>query len=266
MNRRTFLTGLATTGVVALSGCVSDPLHHEAEPARFQESAIQSSPYELENANKISVQDIVSNLSGEDFSDRFTAESYIMAYRQQDLPQSMAILSTPSMGVGGTELNPIAKADTKTIIELFVGQVRQQDSNLSIEEIEMKEERPIETSLGEKTLEVFDVEMSSNDFGTIHFDIFVVKHNEDSSVLFTTAIILREIESFPSEYNGYEAQKEQALEILPQVEFPFDWSDVRPDQAEVEESGDSTSDSSESSSTDNSNATDTNSDDSSTSQ
>lgn len=232
MDRRTFLAGLGTTGVIALSGCVSDPLHHKAEPARFEESAIQSSAYELEKANKISVQEIVSNLSGEDFSDKFTAESYIMAYQQQDLPQSMAILSTPSMGVGGTELNPIAKADTKTIIELFVGQVRRKDSNLSIEEIEKTEERPIETSLGEKTLEVFDVEMSSNDFGKVYFDIFVVKHNEDSSVLFTTAIILREIESFPSEYTGYEAQKKQALKILPQIDFPFNWEEVRPDQAE----------------------------------
>jgi hypothetical protein len=232
MDRRTFLAGIGTTGMIALSGCVSDPLHHEAEPARFKESIIQSSPYRLEKANKISVQDIVSNLSGKDFHDRFTAESYIMAYQQPDLPQALAIISTPSMGVGGAELNPIAKADSKTIIKLAVGQIRRQDSDLSIKKVEEKEEREIETTLGTKTLEVFDVEMSSSDWGSVFFDVFVVKHNEDSSVLFTTSIVLREIEGLPTDYTGYEAQKRIALDILPQVEFPFDWDEVRPDQGE----------------------------------
>lgn len=239
MKRRTFLTGLATTGTIALSGCLSDPLHHEAEPARFKQSAIDNSSYTLETANKIAVQEIVDQLSGKDFSDDFTAESYLVAYRQQELPQSLAVLSTPSMGIAGTELNPIAKADTKTILELMVGQIRRKDSGLKVEEIKKKNERTIETSLGEKTLEVFDVEMSSNDWGKVYFDFFAVKHKEDSSVLFTTAIILREMEGLPTEYDGYEAQKEQALNILPQVDYPFDWAEVRPDQATEDESAES---------------------------
>lgn len=234
MKRRTFLTGVGMSGVIGLSGCLSDPLHHQAEPARFEQSAIDSSDYTLEIANKISVQDIVSDLSGKSFNERFTAESYLMVYRQPDLPQALSILSTPSMKVAGNELNPIVKANTKTIIKMTLGQVRRSGSDLTIDTIEEKSERTIDTSLGEETLEVFNVETSSSDWGKVYFDIFVVKHEEDESVLFTNAIVLRELEGLPTEYNGYEEQKEQALNILTQVNYPFDWAEVRPDQAETE--------------------------------
>lgn len=233
MNRRKFLGLTAGATTMALAGC-SQVLTQEAEPARFESVAVQESSYSLGKAQRVSSEDILTRVDS-DLNKNVSAEGYVVSYYDEELPQSITAISTPSLSTFGRELNPIATSDTKDVLKLFSGRIRQSGSSLNIESIEEKETRDIETTKGEQTLEVFDVEMSSDDWDEVYFDFLVIKYIFDKSVVLTAAVILRDIASLPIDYaNAYEAEKEEALRVLTQLEYPFDWSEVDPTNEQEE--------------------------------
>lgn len=224
MSRRSVLAGTVGIGAASIAGCVGDrDLNFDTNPSRFNPVVVAETPYSMANARQINLGELIREMT--EISADFDAESYFVQYAHDQLPQLVVNFSTPSITAFDRQLNPIATSNTERILNLLFGAInRSQDSGVTLENFEKTNEEDIETSLGIQTLETFEVEAESEQFGTIYYTAYIVKHELEDAVLLTTGLTIRDIEGLEVDFTEEaDAQRETVVSILEAPEYPVDW-------------------------------------------
>lgn len=159
LDRRAFVASAGALAATTIAGCnqITDdePLEFESTPARVSDSTLEETGYEVAEADEIEIERSF-DVAGQErtvtvtnqqvtYEKGFGPESDLPDDLSDDLPGAVfATLTTPSIGIVGREMNPVAEASNEELLERF------QDQFGGIEDVEVDGEETV-TVLGETT-------------------------------------------------------------------------------------------------------------------
>ncbi|WP_207588809.1 DUF6517 family protein [Halomontanus rarus] len=155
MHRRRLLASVATVGIAASAGCVSDILgsltSYSATPAAVSDAAIEETGYEHQSTEEEVEEEEVAGETVE-------VTNYISRYsRLVEIPfigeleaGIFATITTPQVSIAGESRNPVGEMTNREIIEL----VQEQYEELSIDD--SIDNRSVETLGTTTTVETFE--------------------------------------------------------------------------------------------------------------
>ena len=128
MNRRSFLAGTATAGVLALSGCLSSTLNTvtslASTPASVEQSVLDDTGYQLVGVDEIETEEDVEAAG---LSDTIVVTSHLTEYEKsvglegfaEQATAMFSVLSTPKIEIAGRTFNPVADMSSEELVELI---------------------------------------------------------------------------------------------------------------------------------------------------
>lgn len=223
ITRRDVLATSVGVGVTGLAGCSGTDLSFTTNPSRFYPRVVDQTPYQLENAQKINIGELLRQNT--EINAEFTAESYFVNYVHNQLPQMVINFATPSIKLVNKQVNPLATQDPKQIVSLLFSVLnRVRNDGFRIQTFEKVSEEQLTTSLGDRTLETYDVTAESDQFDEVVFTADIIIYEVENSVILTTGLTIQDIEGLSIDF-AQEAtmQRETIKQILKAVEYPVNW-------------------------------------------
>ncbi|WP_299237196.1 DUF6517 family protein [Natronomonas sp.] len=187
MQRRTLITG--ALGLTAgLAGCAAtqEEFEFEAEPAAFDDAAVNEAGYE-----RVQQQDIVVDRSVEAGGTErdVTVTNYATAYSRevsvgdQTRPLASAVVfSTPSISIVGQEFNPAASENLLDLVARASDQLDDRFEAGSIRDITKVEERDTTVLETETTMGVFDA-VAETDGRELTLRLLVARVQRDGDII-----------------------------------------------------------------------------------
>lgn len=237
VSRRKFVAGITGTGItIGLAGCSgSQELELTASPARYTSEAVSQSPYLFLQKRTIDTQELLAEFT--DINAEVTADSYLVTYGHEQQLQGAAVLSTPSVSLGGKELNPLTQ-DIENVIEYTVrfANSQSEQTNVTVQDYSLKEELTLETTLGEQTGYVYEITAQTKEFGKAEFETLLVVHEHEQSVILTAGAILTDLEEAPEEVDALLENTEEEFnslkQLLEQIDHPTEWDTIGSEESD----------------------------------
>lgn len=231
VSRRNFLTALTGTGLtVGLAGC-TDIQNQEltASPAKFSEDALSETSYQYTEKRTIKTQRLLEQVASVDAD--VSVDSYVVGYTHENQLQGAAVISTPSISLGGRELNPLTQ-DAETVIGYAVqfANTQSERTQVTIQDYTLQEEIQLETQLGSTTGYRYELIAQSQEFGKVTFDSILTVLTNESSVLLTGGGVLKDIEDAPEELESLvdstDTDFDSLLQLVEGIQHPVDWDEI----------------------------------------
>jgi hypothetical protein len=230
-SRRSFLGVIAGTGLtVGLAGCTGSSRSFESSPAQYSPQVVEETPYTAMSKERIETTELLQEVT--DIETEVSADSYLVNYVHNSLPQGAVVASTPSVSVGGTELNPLA-GNIEDVMDMAIRAAnnRSDQTSLMVQDYEQIDEVDLETTLGTETARLYEIIAQSEEYGELTLEALITVHTNEDSVILTVGAILTDVEEAPESFQQRleESRDEEyrtLQELLENVEHPVEWDDI----------------------------------------